>query len=30
MKVQNFTFIEGLIMLSIDIVLYAFIGYYLD
>lgn len=30
MKVQNYTFVEGLVMLSIDIVLLAFIGYYMD
>ena len=30
LEVQNFKFMEGLIMLTIDIFLYGFIGYYLD
>ena len=30
MSVQGYTFIEGLIMLAIDVVLLAFLGYYLD
>ena len=29
-QVQGFSFNEGLIMLSIDVVLLAFLGYYLD
>ena len=30
MSVQGYTFIEGLIMLAIDVILLAFLGYYLD
>ena len=30
MRVQNYTYMEGLAMLTFDIVLLGFIGYYLD
>ena len=30
MEVQGFTFVNGLVMLALDVVILAFIGYYLD